>query len=194
MRHSSRSWRKSRAGYGVAAEQHVVERRAERVQIGARVERLQVHRLGRAERRRADQLPARAHRHHRAEVDQLGPAVAACSARCAGSRSRWTSRRECSSASTEHTSRASAQAARHGDRRELVQVAAVEQLHRVVRADLVDAVVVDLDDARMGELRERVELALEQRDRAFRASLSERRRACSRLSASARPLASSTAW
>jgi hypothetical protein len=45
----------------------------------------------------------------------------------------------------------------------LAQIRAVEQLHRVVRAERVDAVVVDLDDAGMLELRERVVLALEQR-------------------------------
>ena len=49
-------------------------------------------------------------------------------------------------------------------RRALGEVAAVEQLHRVERPGFVEAVVVDLDHARMRELRERVELGFEQRD------------------------------
>jgi hypothetical protein len=49
---------------------------------------------------------------------------------------------------------------RHG--RLLLQVAAVEQFHRVERALLVDAVVVHRDHAWMGQVRQRVELALEQ--------------------------------
>jgi hypothetical protein len=43
-----------------------------------------------------------------------------------------------------------------------VRASSVE-LHRVVRAGQVDAVVVDFDHARVRELRERVELALKQR-------------------------------
>ena len=45
---------------------------------------------------------------------------------------------------------------------EFVQVAAVQQLHRVVRPVLVDRVVVYLHDAWVHELRERVVLAFEQ--------------------------------
>ena len=48
-------------------------------------------------------------------------------------------------------------------RRELLQVLPVEQLHRVVRPLLGEAVVVDLDDARVLEPHQRVVLALEQR-------------------------------
>ena len=65
----------------------------------------------------------------------------------------------------------------------LAKVGAVEQLHRVVGAVAVDAVVVDFDDARMGELGQREVLALEPQTRA-RARLVSRMR----LSATRRPL------
>jgi hypothetical protein len=55
-------------------------------------------------------------------------------------------------------------------RRAFAEVFPLEELHRVVRTRGVDAVVVDLDDARVGQLRERVKLALEQRRR-FTAAL-----------------------
>ena len=51
-----------------------------------------------------------------------------------------------------------------GHRREPGDVAAVEQLHRVEGPQLVRPVVVGLDDARVPHARQRVVLALEERD------------------------------
>src|SRR3954454_22392555 len=56
-------------------------------------------------------------------------------------------------------------------RSQLPQLAALEQLHRVIGALIVDSVVVDLDHVWMRDLRERVELALEQLERALTAFL-----------------------
>jgi hypothetical protein len=47
---------------------------------------------------------------------------------------------------------------------ELLQVAPVEELHRVVGTLVIQSIVVDFDDARVPELGERVKLALEQLD------------------------------
>jgi hypothetical protein len=52
---------------------------------------------------------------------------------------------------------------RHG--RALAQVAAVDELHRVVRTCFTDGIVVHFDDVRVRELRERRELLLEQAHR-----------------------------
>ncbi len=48
------------------------------------------------------------------------------------------------------------------ERRQRVEIGAVEELHRVVRSTGVNAVVVRLDDARVLEQHERVVFALEQ--------------------------------
>ena len=82
----------------------------------------------------------------------------------AGLTSRWTRRREWISASEEQTPQSKAHASSPRQRRSLAQVAPVEELHRVVRPRLVDAVVVDLDDPRVRELRQRVKFALEEGD------------------------------
>ncbi len=146
----------------MATREREVERRAEREEICPAVQPRPVHDLGRHEGGRADDEGALAHGHHRAEIDELGPAVtrAADVARtdvAMHQPSRMNERergadlvRECAGLTP-----------RHG--REVAQVAAVEQLHRVVRALGVEPVIVDLDDARVRELRERVKLALEQR-------------------------------
>src|SRR5262249_26394133 len=47
-------------------------------------------------------------------------------------------------------------------RRQLAEIASVEELHRVVGLPAVDAVVVDADDARVSELHEGVELPFEE--------------------------------
>ena len=67
----------------------------------------------------------------------------------------------------------------------VAQVAAVEDLHRVERPVLVDAVVVGLDDPRMTEARERVELTAEAQLRAA-SSLLEARHALQRDGATVR--------
>ena len=61
-----------------------------------------------------------------------------------------------------HVARVAARVA-VGHLAELVEVSTLEQLHRVVRPGFGDAVVVDLDDARVLQAHERVVLALEQR-------------------------------
>jgi hypothetical protein len=50
----------------------------------------------------------------------------------------------------------------HFQRCELPEIGSLQELHRVVRALLVDAVLVDLDDARVAERREHVKFAFEQ--------------------------------
>jgi hypothetical protein len=52
-----------------------------------------------------------------------------------------------------------------------MQVAAIEQLHGVIRALSIDAVVEDAHDARVRELRQHVELAIEQHAHLDRALL-----------------------
>jgi hypothetical protein len=56
-----------------------------------------------------------------------------------------------------------------GQRGALAQVAPVEELHRVVRSGLVDAIVVNFDDPRVRQLRERMKFALEEGDQLFAA-------------------------
>jgi hypothetical protein len=152
-------------GIRVALGQQEVRERSERVQIGARVERLHVHRLGRHERRRAGHAGLRAHGDERAEVDQLGAAVrrapdVAHAEVAMDQAPRMDQRqRRCRVAQPEadllHARRALAQ--------RLACVGALEQLHRVVGIAVVDAVVEDAHDARMRELDEGVVLALEHR-------------------------------
>jgi hypothetical protein len=146
----------------VAAGEHEVGERAERVQICARVERLQLERLGRNEGRRSDHMLDAAHRRHRAEVDQLGAAVAGAAHVARGEvaveqPARVQDRERGGDVAQEDAGLAPGQLAA------LAQVLPVEPFHRVKRVAAVDAVVVDLDDARMRELAERVVLALELR-------------------------------
>jgi hypothetical protein len=49
-----------------------------------------------------------------------------------------------------------------GEGRQVAQIRAIEELHGVVRAVAIDAVLVHFDDARVPELGERVKLVLEQ--------------------------------
>jgi hypothetical protein len=138
-----------------------VQRRAERVEIGTPVDLLAVHDLGRRHGRSAHRELRRAHRGHGAEVDQLGRPIAGAA---------HVARAEIAvdHAPRMHERERRADVPRHGagfaprKRRALEQVTAVEQLHRVIRKLGVVAVVVHRDDARVSQLRQRMELALEQ--------------------------------
>ena len=154
---------------GRAPRQREVEGRAEGEEIGPRVERLPRRTTFRGRRERHARAPgstslspigARALKSISfasavAGAPDVGRAHVAVDemARVDESESRsWTPRR----------SRACCR--RHGQGCASAEVAPVEELHRVIGARRVDAVVVDLDDARVRELRQRLELALEQGD------------------------------
>ena len=151
MRRAARSCVARRVG--VAPGQQVIGERAERVQIGARVERLQLQRFGRHERRRADDCPWARPSAPSRRSRSAWRGRPACSARCAPRRRDAASRASAGSRATRRRRAAARRLRATAVLPRSLEVAAVEQLHRVVRAALVDAVVVDLDDARVRELR-----------------------------------------
>ena len=149
-------------GIRMAAGQQAVAERAEREQIRARVERLHLQRLRRHERRRPDDILGDAHAGHRAEIEQLRASVLGTAYVAARHVAVQQPARVQDRERGRHVAQQRARLA-PWQPPPLVEVRAAEQLHRVVGAELVDAVVVDLDDPRMRELRQRVVLALEQR-------------------------------
>jgi hypothetical protein len=147
----------------VLARERIVKRAADREEIRARIERLLQQRFRRNERRRADDRSARAHRRHRAEVDQLG----ATFARALNVLRREVSMEQASRVQERDRGTDIAQQRarlRPRQRRERVEVLAVQQLHRVVRAFSIGPEVMHRDHVRMRQLRERAELLLEERD------------------------------
>ena len=157
-----RELRKVASRVGVNSGEREVKRRAEGEQIRPGVERRAVNHLGRDEGRSADDEASLAHRHDGAEVDQLCSSVLRA-ANVAGAHvavhetSRMNERQRRADLVGERARLAP------GYRRALPEVAAVEQLHRVVSTLGSEPVIVDLDDPRVGELGERVELAFEER-------------------------------
>jgi hypothetical protein len=152
-------------GVGVAAGEQVIGERAERVDVAARIERLHVKSLRRHERRRAGRARLRAHRHQRAEVDQLRAAVrrapqVARADVAVDHAPRVDQRERRRRVAQQH---AAVLNARRLLAERLARVGALEQLHRVVRALPVHAVIEHADDARVRQLHERVVLALEHR-------------------------------
>ena len=140
--------------------QREVQGRPEREQVRAGVEQRQIQHVGRDERGRADDQVVVSHRHHRAEVDELRPAVggAAHVARADVTMDEAPRMDE-----RERRAHVVDQRARllPPERAQLPQIAALEQLHGVVGTGLVHSVVVDLDDARVRQRRQHVKLALE---------------------------------
>lgn len=147
-------------GIGVAAGERVVEGAAEREEIGAGVQVAAVDDLGGADGRRAHHLAAWAHGRHGAEVDQLGQAVAgAADVARADVAMHQLARVEQGERGTDVADPRARPLPL--DRREPVEVAAVEQLHRVPGALAMDAVVVHLHHARVCELGQGQVFALE---------------------------------
>jgi hypothetical protein len=151
-------------GVGMATDERVVERGAEGVEIRARIERLQIDALRGAAGQCADELLGGSHRSHGAEVDELRETVV-------GTADVARAQIAIHHAPRVHERQRRADIATEGARglpgngRLALEVSAVEELHRVVRPSGVHAVVMDLDDARMAQLGQREELALEERDR-----------------------------
>jgi uncharacterized Zn finger protein (UPF0148 family) len=136
-------------GVRMTPGERVVERGAERVEIRARIERLAVDRFRSAVSGGSDDTASvPADRRHGTEVDQLREAVG---------RAAHVSRTEIA---VHHRARVQkrqrrADVLRHRasapvvHRNELREIAARQQLHRVVGARVVDRVVVDFDDTRV---------------------------------------------
>ena len=102
----------------------------------------------RHEGRRSDDLGGGTHRHQRAEVDQLGVAVAGAAdvSRAYIAMQQAARVEQCERRTDLQHQRADPQGAQ---RRKPLEVAAIEQLHGVEGARLVDPVVIDIDDARV---------------------------------------------
>lgn len=148
---------------GVPARQEMVRQRAQRVEIRPLIELQAARRLGRDVRCGARHIGGLAERGHRPEVDELrapvrqAPGVAG--AHVAVHEPAGMNQREAGGDIAQD-----AAGLRPGQRRELRDVAALEQLHRVERPLRVRPVVVRLDEAGVPHARQRVVFALEERD------------------------------
>ena len=160
---SSASCEKLRAGYGGRPVSAKYRRRPEREEIRATVQRRLLHHLRSHEGRCAYDRRRLAHRRQRAEVDQLALALA-------GAPDVGGTHVAVDQAARVDQCQRGADTAKQGarlaprHRGSRAQVAPIEELHRVIRPGLVDAVVVDLDDLWVRELRQRVKFAFEERD------------------------------
>jgi hypothetical protein len=148
--------------HGVAARQHPVHERAESVEIRALVEqRLGLEALGRHERWRAHDQALQTKGRERAEIDQLGLALGG------EAHVGWRQIAVDQPARVYERQRGghvTKDGAGFPHRLGLLtrQILARQELHRVVRALTIDAVVVDLDDAGMRQIDQVPILVLEQ--------------------------------
>ena len=150
-------------GIRVAAREHPVRERAQRVEVGALVERRPLDGFGRDRRGRTHHVQRRAERGERAEVEQLAVPVG----RHADVRGAEIPVNEAPRVEQREGGRDVTQVqapGTEGQRRRSPHVVPFEELHRVIRADLVDAVVVDTNDPRVVEAGEDLVFALERRD------------------------------
>ena len=144
----------------MTAREHPVGQSAERVEIRALVEGSAAEGFGGHDRRRPRHDVGHAERRQRAEVEQLAAPVArhpyVARAQIAVEQSARVQERQRRRDVAQLLARF---AVRHG--RRVAHVVPREQLHRVVRALLVDSVVEDPDDSWMIERRQDMKLALE---------------------------------
>ena len=170
LRHEAGSFRPDRLEVregacrkGVAPRQEEVREGAERIEVRSLVEIEAAKCLGSDEGGRTGDVGRRAEGGHRPEVDELrSPLRRAPCVASADVSVQEAARVEQGEPGGDVTQDPAHVAPRH--RRELRDVAAVEQLHGVEGPPRVRPVLVDLDEARMTQARERVVFALEERD------------------------------
>ena len=157
---------------GVATGEQPVPQCSNCIEVHALIERNAVECLRQHSRRRADHLVRQSERRQGAEVEQLAAAFGGDAyvprAHVAVEQMPGVEQRERRRHVPEITACVPIRC-----RRDVRQVLPVEQLHRVERS-AVDAVVVNANDARVREGRERVVLALEEHRRRLAAMLERR--------------------